>query len=449
MHHYGNLDTLTVTAIKNASYHENGAVVNVANLTAGRIVVEQGGYIKEVELASTATKTTAAVVVNGYVGVVDSSAIASAEDKVEATGSGYVAHNGSSEATAMGNSELVITSIGTLADLHLFRDKVNSGAWDSNLTAKLTSDIDLTGVVWSPIGNNNHPFSGTFDGQNHTIKGLTNAGYLVDADSVFTTTTTATTGAQYGFFGLADSGDTTIRNIIFEDVAIDLAEGQSVGACLGRGGDNGTYNLTIDNIKVIGNSYVKANKDVGGITGKLYQKGTVVIQKCENNANIEGYLDAAESRAAGISSFISGSSNITINNCTNNGDVSFDRTGTLVCGIAIVKCGNNSVNVTISKNTNTGVLKGRCDYTYSQPNSGGMLDKYENRIGYVVGLFNDLGTITAKNNSNSGSYNDTASKQTSCYLVSNVEGKTAWISPTDPNYASNAYYPRTELNVND
>lgn len=41
-----------------------------------------------------------------------------------------------------------------------------------DLVVTLTNDIDLTGVEWMPIGNEDIPFYGTFDGAGHTISGL-------------------------------------------------------------------------------------------------------------------------------------------------------------------------------------------------------------------------------------------------------------------------------------
>ena len=37
----------------------------------------------------------------------------------------------------------------------------------------LTTNIDLTGEAWTPIGSESNPYTGTFDGQNHTISGMT------------------------------------------------------------------------------------------------------------------------------------------------------------------------------------------------------------------------------------------------------------------------------------
>ena len=41
-----------------------------------------------------------------------------------------------------------------------------------NLVVTLTEDINLGGKEWTPIGNENFPFHGTFDGAGHTIRGL-------------------------------------------------------------------------------------------------------------------------------------------------------------------------------------------------------------------------------------------------------------------------------------
>lgn len=63
-----------------------------------------------------------------------------------------------------------ITTISTLAELKAFRDSVNSGTTYEGLTVTLTSNIDLSGENWTPIGNGSScAFKGTFDGSFHTI----------------------------------------------------------------------------------------------------------------------------------------------------------------------------------------------------------------------------------------------------------------------------------------
>ena len=69
--------------------------------------------------------------------------------------------------------------IGTLEQLKLFRDAVNQLKEDNtqefsfkDQTVKLTADIDLQNEEWTPIGNIEAFFQGTFDGQGHTISNL-------------------------------------------------------------------------------------------------------------------------------------------------------------------------------------------------------------------------------------------------------------------------------------
>jgi len=59
--------------------------------------------------------------------------------------------------------------IATPGDLKKIGD--NSIYWGDHF--KLTSDLNLTGVAMTPIGNFNTRFRGTFDGNGHTIANLT------------------------------------------------------------------------------------------------------------------------------------------------------------------------------------------------------------------------------------------------------------------------------------
>lgn len=57
------------------------------------------------------------------------------------------------------------------SELAWFADQVNQGR--SNLRAELCNDISLGGKYWTPIGKNTETgFTGTFDGQGYTIRGL-------------------------------------------------------------------------------------------------------------------------------------------------------------------------------------------------------------------------------------------------------------------------------------
>ena len=71
--------------------------------------------------------------------------------------------------------------IETGEDLALLAQKVNAGTDYAEKFFELTADIDLGSQAWTPIGtftsdeegNETHyPFSGTFNGNGHTVSGL-------------------------------------------------------------------------------------------------------------------------------------------------------------------------------------------------------------------------------------------------------------------------------------
>jgi hypothetical protein len=72
------------------------------------------------------------------------------------------------------NEPVEITS---LAEFKAFRDAVNAGTMETAYPGReyfvLTTDITLGGESWEPIGTVEHPFSGYFDGDGHTISNLT------------------------------------------------------------------------------------------------------------------------------------------------------------------------------------------------------------------------------------------------------------------------------------
>ena len=54
------------------------------------------------------------------------------------------------------------------AELIWLRDAVNAG--EANTCAKLQQDVEYVDEVWTPIGTSNHPYTGTFNGNGHTIR---------------------------------------------------------------------------------------------------------------------------------------------------------------------------------------------------------------------------------------------------------------------------------------
>ena len=73
--------------------------------------------------------------------------------------------------------------ISTVEDLQKLAETVNNGEDYSGKYFEQTSDLDLTGVNWEPIGYTNgdedspgYYFSGNYDGKNHYISNITSTG---------------------------------------------------------------------------------------------------------------------------------------------------------------------------------------------------------------------------------------------------------------------------------
>lgn len=125
------------------------------------------------------------------------------------------------------------------AELAYLAQQVNSEKIDSEDTfITLTNNIDLNNKAWTPIGNSDSVFAGTFDGNGHTISGL----YINITGSY----SSAKKGRLYqGLFGCVEDG--TVQNLIV------------------------TGSVTIGNEKSVNVSYI------GGIVG--YNDGGIV-QNC-------------------------------------------------------------------------------------------------------------------------------------------------------------------------
>ncbi len=128
---------------------------------------------------------------------------------------------------------------------------------DLNAYYKQTEDIDLTEWIqdnnanqgWSPIGTSNYPFSGYYDGNMKTIKGL----YIKRPSSSYV-----------GFFGYVHGA--IIKNMAFINPKIE--GGENVGTIVGFINDTGVLS---NNIICCGS--IIAQENAGGIVGKMGYSG--------------------------------------------------------------------------------------------------------------------------------------------------------------------------------
>ena len=188
--------------------------------------------------------------------------------------------------------------------LRAMAELVNGGKTDINIT--LAKDITLT-EVWTPIDNSSYPYVGTFDGDNHSITGLT----IQNA------------GDRIGLFGqVGDNG--TVKNLKLTEV--NVSGYNNVGAVAGW--NNGT----ISGCSVSGN--IQGNQYVGGVVGVMSTNSEMIA--CCVTGDVKSTVVSGEANAGGVVGMMTECS---ITACYSTGNVTAEN-GTNVGGV--VGCSNIS-----------------------------------------------------------------------------------------------------------
>ena len=174
------------------------------------------------------------------------------------------------EYAAEGKDIKEVQQISSKEEFVKFRDEVNGEEEKSyeNTLVKLYCDIDLKDEEWTPIGTEEHPFNGVFNGNEHKISNIK----ISKNENDF-----------QGLFGVCNG---IIKNIGIESGVI---EGKRVaGGIVGLGGDG----ITIENcynkatIAIDGGS-TDYSVNAGGILGSIITGSErVLISKCFNTGNI-------------------------------------------------------------------------------------------------------------------------------------------------------------------
>ena len=244
---------------------------------------------------------------------------------------------------------------------------------------RLGGDIDLIGI-WTPMGTQFAPFTGTFDGAGYTITGLTIRGLSSDTR---------------GFFGLVNGGN--ITNVTLRDVSIQ--GGQSVGGLAG----------TVNRSTVSGSSVtgmVAGNIAVGGLVGAVTNNSTVSgsyadITVVTGQAAIGGLVGAVTNNSTVSGSYATGR----VSAHTGSGI----RAGGLVGTVANRSSVSDSyATATTSSNSIAGGLVGilTTDSTVFRSYATGSVSSQDNERGGLVG------NVEGSNNTVSDSfYNQTTTGQ--------------------------------------
>ena len=270
--------------------------------------------------------------------------------------------------------------IRTLKELVAFRDKVNNGTTYEGKTIKLMNDININenkytvnadGSVtfnsdaqqWEPIGTVEKPFKGTFEGNNHSIKGI----YIND-----------TTKNTQGFIGENIGG--TVKNLTVEEGYI--VAGYRIGGITART-TSGTIENVINKMNIESQGMYEENNAsvVGGISGSVYD---TVIKDSTNYGEIIG--EGME--VGGIAGYIE---NVNITNCANLSSL-IETTGANSEGSSCVG----------------GIVGYIKDSNVSNSRNTANIIGYKVYVGGIAGAVIDSGDITNCENSGSLVKNTTA-----------------------------------------
>ena len=249
--------------------------------------------------------------------------------------------------------------IGSVGQLLYFAQSVNSGAsFYEGETVVLTSDIDLKGINWAPIGSMtaDHGFMGNFDGQGHTIKNLTIVNPTVDEDGY----------AYAGFFGLTEGTDKDnqnfVKNLVIENVTIST-EGNIAAAAIAY-----AYYTTVEDITVCGDIAIEGGDYTAGALA--YTRRCVDAKNITVSGNDGSYITGGMT-VGGVISDIQMNGGLTANyanfaasNLTITGEKSVGGISGIICNQTLN--GATVTDVTLVCNDPcTGIVAGATSGNYS------------------------------------------------------------------------------------
>lgn len=176
-------------------------------------------------------------------------------------------------------------------------------------TLTLTKDIDLNNKKWTPIGIQNTPFYGNFEGNNHMISNL----YISDETEI----------VDAGLFGNCEfHSNEPIKNLGISVGELGIT-GKNVGGLVGCIRASGSKTHTIKNCFVTGclidSKHDSGESFAGGMIGNISTEAGVTINitncyTCINTITARTDYDAASSGAGGIVGYTM-KGTLKLNNC--------------------------------------------------------------------------------------------------------------------------------------
>lgn len=296
--------------------------------------------------------------------------------------------------------------IGSVSDLEYLAEKCVQDVWSQGLTVLLTDDLDLTGSDFAGIPL----FSGTFDGQGHTISGFSishsgsrqglfrqvlAAGVVQDLNL---TGIILPDGTRQDVGGIAGINYGIIRRCSFSG---------TVGGTRAIGGIAGLNQTTGQILDCTVEGTVAGEHRTGGVAGE----NLGLVSGCENRASInttyqssietqeiDSSLEADELLSLTDAGGIVGYSSGIIENCTNSGPVGYSHVGYNIGGIVgrqsgrVENCVNNGA---VLGRKDVGGILGQMDpdtgWNFSSTNLGELQDGLDDLQEALNALIDDVG----------------------------------------------------------
>ena len=252
--------------------------------------------------------------------------------------------------TAIGTNDIDITwngahyingvaTIDTAEQLLAFAQQVNGGKDYKGETVMVGHDIDLSdlGTDWTPIGTDDAPFKGTFDGRGYTISNLTVDDSSLDNVGLFGRSTDGAIIKNFTLKNVKLTGNHYVASVVGNAYTTKTIEGITVEDAVLNGthwvagivgsiyGD--VYNCHVSHLEAVctvenlGSKYDNGDK-VGGIVGQLQDSGKYKVDGCSvDNAQLTAYRDVG-----GLVGCGTGSDKTYSNNSVSNVHIIIDRT---------------------------------------------------------------------------------------------------------------------------
>ena len=283
------------------------------------------------------------------------------------------------------------TTISTKEELALFSAYVNAGVSCEEQTVYLGSDIDMAGVSgFEPIGNDFHPFLGTFEGQGYRISNLR----------------IENSGEYVGLFGISYGG-ADIRNIFLDETCTVVNtffgahtyEGSIIGYCYAKERDCVVINaVNFGKVVSVGESE-ENSLTIGGIVGGCKEAGAeCLVHNCANYGSVTHSGSTGSTHIGGIIGECAGSSTGAMCRIWNNlnygtlvhAGVTHSETlemggiiGACALYTSVSGCANAADIVTNQRTTAVNAISGKTDTTSSVT---GNLWYEETTVGDYTGL---------------------------------------------------------------